>query len=291
MKLGLAVADYTWPGAPATMGETLREMAAAAEDAGFVAIAVMDHLWQIGVVGEPEQEMLEAYTTLGFLAACTSRIELLTLVTAAVYRAPAVLAKALTTVDVLSGGRAWLGIGVGSPINAAEADGLGLPFPAVGERFERLRETLEICRLMWSENEGPFHGKHYTLNRTLNAPQPVRRPRPPILIGGSGERTLRLLARYGDACNLFAGPELERKLAVLRRHCDELGRDYDEITKTVLYPLDPGADGRNVQRLLTNLEWFAALGIDTVFGHVPGAHELKPLELLGRHVIPAVADW
>lgn len=285
MKLGLAVADYTWPGA---LGDTLREVAAAAEDAGFASISVMDHVWQIPLVGEPEQEMLEAYTTLGFLAACTSRMELLTLVTAAVYREPALLAKALTTVDVLSGGRAWLGIGVGSPINAAEAAGLGLPFPAVPERFERLRETLEICQRMWGDGEEPYAGKHYTLGRTLNSPQPVRRP--PILIGGSGERTLRLVAKYGDACNLFAGPDLARKLDSLRRHCDDLGRDYDEITKTVLYPLDPGSDGRNVEQLLTNLRWFAGLGIDIVHGPVPDAHEIKPLELLGRHVIPAVAE-
>ena len=288
MKLGLAVADYTWPGA---MGDTLREVAAAAEDAGFGAIAVMDHLWQVPVVGEAEQEMLESYTTLGFLAACTSRIELLTLVTAAVYRAPALLAKALTTVDVLSGGRAWLGIGVGSPINAAEAAGLGMPFPELSERFERLRETLEICHQMWSDSEKPYAGKHYTLGRTLNSPQSIQRPRPPILIGGSGERTLRLVAKYGDACNLFVGPDLERKLDTLRRHCDELGRDYDEIAKTVLFPLDPGADGRNVERLLSDLRWFADLGIDTVYGPVPAAHEITPLELLGRHVIPAVAGY
>ena len=286
MRLGLAVADYTWPGA---MGDTLREIAAATEDAGFDAIAVMDHVWQIPVVGEPEQEMLEAYAALGFLAACTSRIELLTLVTAAVYRAPALLAKALTTVDVLSGGRAVLGIGVGSPINAAEAAGLGLPFPALNERFERLEETLEICHRMWSDSEEPFAGKHYTLGRTLNSPQPVRRP--PILVGGSGERTLRLVAKYGDACNLFVGPDLERKLATLRRICDELGRDYDEISKTVLYPLDPGADGRNIERLLSNLRWFAGLGIDTVYGPVPAAHEIKPIELLGRHVVPAVNEF
>ncbi|MFI9381894.1 LLM class F420-dependent oxidoreductase [Kutzneria sp. NPDC052558] len=284
MRIGLAVADYAWPGGTA---DTLREVAAAAEDGGFASIAVMDHLWQIPVVGRPEQEMLEAYATLGFLAACTSRIELLTLVTAAIYRAPALLAKALTTVDVLSGGRSWLGIGVGSPINAAEAAGLGLPFPELGERFERLAETLEICRRMWSENEEPFHGKHYTLGRTLNSPQPVRRP--PILIGGSGERTLRLVAEYGDACNLFVGPDLERKLNTLRRHCDQVGRDYDEIAKTVLYPLDPGAEGRNIPRLLADLTWLAGLGVDTVHGPVPAAHEITPLELLGRHVIPAVA--
>ena len=166
-----------------------------------------------------------------------------------------------------------------------------MPFPEVPERFERLEETLEICFQMWCASEEPFVGKHYTLGRTLNSPQPIRRPRPPILIGGSGERrTLPLVARYGDARNLFAGPDLERRLDALRKCCDEIGRDYDEITKTVLYPLDPGPAGENIRQLLVNLSWFADLGVDVVFGTVPDAHRITPLELLGQHVIPAVAE-
>jgi F420-dependent oxidoreductase-like protein len=275
MKLALTIADYTWSGNPQHLAPTLRAVAQAAEAAGFTQLAVMDHLWQIGVVGSAEQEMLEAYTTLGYLAGATTEVDLLTLVTSAVYREPGLLAKMVTTLDVLSGGRARLGIGTGAPLNQPEADGLGLPFPRLGERFERLEETLQICRQMWSGEDKPFHGKHYQLGRTLN--------------GGSGPRTLRLVAEYADACNLFPTPDLARRLDVLRAHCDAIGRDYDEIEKTVLYPLDPGKRGRNIDALLRQLQRFADLGIDLVYGPVPAANELTPLQLLGAHVIPAAA--
>ena len=173
--------------------------------------------------------------------------------TAAIYRQPGLLAKAVTTLDVLSQGRAWLGIG--AAWNEEESVGLGLPFPSTAERFERLEETLQICLQMWSDSEAPFTGKHYTLGRTLNSPQSVQRPHPPILIGGSGERkTLRMVAQYAQACNLFPGPELERKLDVLRGHCEELGRNYDDIEKTVMTTLDPGAHGQNVDAMLTELQ-------------------------------------
>src|SRR5262252_4096602 len=215
MELGLHLADFTWPDGPLGLRENLARVARAAEDAGFAKLSVMDHVWQIGVVGPPEHEMLEAYTALGYLAACTSRVELLAWVTAVVYREPGMLAKCVTTVDVLSGGRAWLGIG--AAWNEAEARGLGLPFPPTAERFERLEEALQICLQMWSQDDGPYDGTHYHLARTLNSPQPLSRPHPPILIGGGGERkTLRLVARYARACNLAAEPELEHKLDVLR---------------------------------------------------------------------------
>ncbi|MFD6307647.1 LLM class F420-dependent oxidoreductase, partial [Streptomyces sp. NPDC060223] len=240
MNLGIAIADFTQPGGPAGIAGHVGRLARSAEEYGFTRIAVMDHLFQIGIVGASEQEMLEAYTTLGYLAASTERAELLALVTSVGYREPGLLAKMVTTLDVLSEGRAALGIGVGAGFNTAEARGLGLPFPPVAERFERLEETLQICLQMWSEDDKPFDGRYYRLERTLNSPSTVRRPRPPILIGGSGERkTLRLVAEYADACNLFHGPDLPRKLDVLRRHCDHVGRDYAEIEKTVLLPLDP----------------------------------------------------
>jgi F420-dependent oxidoreductase-like protein len=290
MKLGLHVADFTWPGGPEKLGRDLAAIATAAEDAGFAKLSVMDHVWQIGVVGPPEHEMLEAYTTLGYLAACTSRIELVAWVTAVVYREPGMLAKCVTTLDVLSGGRAWLGIG--AAWNEAEARGLGLDFPPMAERFERLEEALRICQQMWSDDDGPFKGKHYQLERTLNAPQPLRRPHPPILIGGGGERkTLRLVAQYGQACNLFAGPDLERKLDVLRGHCEALGRDYDDIEKTVMMPLDPGPNGENADAMIERMAELATLGVSHVHGRVPDVSRITPLEVLGERVIPAVAGF
>jgi alkanesulfonate monooxygenase len=287
MNLGLAIADFRWAGGTEGIAETLRAVSVAAEDVGFTRIAVMDHLWQVGSPAVAEEEMLEAYTTLGFLAACTSRVELLTLVTAAVYREPGLLAKIATTLDVLSGGRAMLGIGTGAPFNVGEADGLGLPFPPLAERFERLEEALQICMQMWGGSQDPYVGRHYRLRRTLNSPQPVRRPRPPILIGGSGERkTLRLVAQYADACNLFDTPELPRKLRVLSGHCQAVGRDYDNIEKTVVSHMDPGDRGERAGPILRHLEELEALGIDHVIGTVRGCERLRPLEAMGRDVIP-----
>ena len=290
MKLGLHVPDFTYPDGPQNLGRNLARIASAADEAGFAKLSVMDHVWQIGVIGPPEHEMLEAYTTLGFLAANTSRIELLSWVTAVVYREPGLLAKLVTTLDVLSGGRAWLGIG--AAWNQEEARGLGLPFPPTAERFERLEEALQICLQMWSDSDGPYNGKHYHLERTLNSPQSLHRPHPPILIGGGGEKkTLRLVARYAQACNLFAGPELEHKLDVLRGHCEAVGRDYGEIEKTVMSPIDPGPNGENVDDLLGQLRGFAALGVDHVHSRVPDVHTITPLEILGERVIPVIAGF
>jgi alkanesulfonate monooxygenase len=250
----------------------------------------MDHVWQIGVIGPPELDMLEAYTALGFVAARTTRIELLAWVTAVVYREPGLLAKAVTTLDVLSGGRAWLGIG--AAWNEAESRGLGLPFPPTAERFERLEEALQICLQMWSDDDSPYSGKHYRLERTLNSPQALSRPHPPILIGGAGERkTLRLVAQYAQACNLFASPELPHKLDVLRRHCDALGRDYDEIQKTVMGPLDPGPNGERVDDLIAAMRGLGSLGITHYHGSVPDVASMSRLEVLGEKVIPAVAGF
>ena len=215
MKLGLHISNFSWPEGPSALGEDLKRVTLAAEVAGFDRVSVMDHVWQIGHIGPPEGEMLEAYTTLGYLAAITSRIRLLTLVTGVVYREPGLLAKIVTTLDVLSGGRAMLGIG--AAWNEDEARGLGLLFPPTAERFERLEEALQICLQMWSGNDSSYEGNHYQLARTLNSPQALQSPHPPILIGGSGEqKTLKLVARYAQACNLFPSPDLEHKLDVLR---------------------------------------------------------------------------
>src|SRR6516164_2444294 len=223
MELGLHIADFTWNGGPAVLGPTLARHARNAEAAGITRITVMDHFWQIRGVGPAEHEMLEAYTALGFLAAHTRTAKLHTLVTGVIYREPGLLAKQISTLDVLSGGRA--GLGIGAAWNAEESQGLGFAFPPTAERFERLEETIQICLQMWSGSEAPFDGKHYHLGRTLNSPQSLQRPRPRVMIGGGGEKkTLRLVARYADACNIAAGPEVGRKLDVLSQPSAAIAR-------------------------------------------------------------------
>ncbi|CCH80245.1 Luciferase-like monooxygenase [Nostocoides japonicum T1-X7] len=289
MRLGLHISDFTWDGGAAALRETLGDVAQRAERAAYDRISVMDHLWQISHLGPPEHEMLEAYTTLGFLAARTERVKLLTVVTAVVYREPGLLAKAATTLDVLSGGRAMLGIG--AAWNEEESRGLGLLFPPTAERFERLEEALQICQQMWSDDDAAYEGTHYHLARTLNSPQSLSRPHPPILIGGAGERkTLRLVAQYADACNIFDTPELPHKLDVLREHCERLGRDYDEIEKTAQLRFDLGPNGERVEQTIEHLHELAGLGIQVAHGALADVSRPGTLELMGEQVIPAVAD-
>lgn len=290
MKVGLHIPDFTWEGGPSRLGKKLGEIAKLAESAGFDRISVMDHVWQIAHIGKPENEMLESYTTLGFLAAITERIKLLTVVTAVVYRDPGLLAKAVTTLDVLSGGRAMLGIG--AAWFEDEAKGLGLLFPPLSERFERLEETLQICHQMWSEDDLPYDGKYYHLARTLNSPQALSKPHPPILIGGSGERkTLKLVARYADACNIFDTPELAHKLNVLREHCQNENRDYDSIEKTVQTRFDLGINGENVNKVIEHLQEMSELGIEVAHGTLLGVGTTGPIELMAEKVIPAAASF
>jgi F420-dependent oxidoreductase-like protein len=289
VKIGLQIPDFTRPEGPSTLGPALRDVARTADDAGFDFIAVMDHFFQIGVIGPPELPMLEAYTTLGYLAACTSRAKLVTLVTGVVYRHPGILAKIVTTLDVLSGGRAWLGIG--AAWNDEESRGLGIPFPPVAERFERLEETLQICLQMWRGDETPYLGQHYQLERPLNSPQALSQPHPPIMIGGSGEKkTLRFVARYAQACNLFPGPDLARKLDVLRAHCDAEGRDYDEIEKTCYFNFDTGKKGEKAAEMVDQLGNLAGMGFQAAIGSVANVWDVTPLEIIGSQVIPEVAD-
>jgi F420-dependent oxidoreductase-like protein len=286
VKLGLHISNFTWPEGVPRLGVTLADVATAADEAGFDRISVMDHFWQISVIGPPEQEMLEAYTTLGFLAAHTRTAKLLTLVTGVVYREPGLLAKAVTTLDVLSGGRAMLGIG--AAWNADESAGLGLPFPPTAERFERLEEALRICRQMFAGDETAFEGRHYRLGRPLNSPLPLSRPGPPILIGGMGEKkTLLLVAKYADACNLFAGPDLPRKLDVLRRHCDAVGRDYDEIEKTVMYHFDLGEKGERVGEIIDDLRKLKAAGLTVAHGGLRNLTDTAQFETFQREIVPA----
>jgi F420-dependent oxidoreductase-like protein len=299
MKIGLQIPNFTWPGGPATISRRLAQIARAADDAGFASVWVMDHFFQIGSrdrsmgLGPAEDEMLEGYSTLSYLAGLTRNVKLGTMVTGVVYRHPGLLVKTVSTLDVLSGGRAYLGIG--AAWNEREAKGLGVPFPPIAERFERLEETLQIARQMWSDNNGPYQGKYYQLAETLNSPQPLARPHPPILIGGSGEKkTLRLVARYADACNLFAmaGVDTVRgKLDVLKQHCDAVGRPYAEIEKTTLATarLMPGQ--QTPADIIAFCRALAAIGIQHAIFNMPNVDEIKPLETFGREIIPAVAGF
>jgi F420-dependent oxidoreductase-like protein len=291
MRIGLQLPSFNLAAGPAGTAARLVEIAQAAEAGGFASLWVMDHYFQIPLVGPAEDPMLEGYGALSFLAGVTRRVKLGTLVTGVTYRHPGLLIKTVSTLDVLSGGRAYLGIG------AAWFDrehlGLGVPYPSLGERFERLEEALEIAVQMWSDDTGPFEGRHYRLAETLNVPQPLSRPRPPILIGGGGERkTLRLVARYGDACNLFAMmglPEVQRKLDVLKRHCDDVGRPYDEIEKTSLglTQKEPGVvKPGEIVGLCRDL---AATGIEHAIFSLPSLDETATVEIFGREVIPEVA--
>jgi F420-dependent oxidoreductase-like protein len=291
LKLGIQLNSFDW-GEPQRFGATLAEIARTAEEAGFDRIGVSDHVWQHPMMGGPVANEPECYTVLSFLAANTERVGLTAMVSGVHFRHPAVLAKTVTTLDVLSGGRAWLGIGSGH--YEEETRGLGIPFPPQRERFEMLEEAVRICLRMWSGERGderPFEGKHFKLERPLNLPQSLTRPHPPIMIAGVGEKkTLRLVARYADACSLRPSPEIPRKLDVLRRHCEAEGRDYDSIEKTCAFAFDVGEDGEKVDELVGRLRWLSEMGVETVIGMVPRVHQISPLEAIGGEVIPAVAD-
>ncbi|SDG40521.1 LLM class F420-dependent oxidoreductase [Microbacterium pygmaeum] len=238
MDFGLHVADFTWRTGPTQLGPALAAHVRNAEAAGIQRITVMDHFWQLPGIGPESHEMLEAYATLGFIAAHTEKALLHTLVTGVIYREPALLAKQVTTLNVLSGGR--VGLGIGAAWNEQESAGLGFVFPPVAERFRQLEETIQICLQMWSESEEPYDGAIWQLGRTLNAPQSLTQPHPYLMIGGSGEKkTLRMVAQYADACNIGFSPESARKLEVLRGHCADVGRDYDDIEKTAMIGVNP----------------------------------------------------
>jgi F420-dependent oxidoreductase-like protein len=290
MKIGLQIPNFTWPGGAAQLAPRLREIAQTADEGGLASLWVMDHFFQIPPVGAAELDMLEGYGALSYLAAVTRRASLGTLVTGVTYRNPGVLVKSVSTLDVLSGGRAILGIG--AAWFEREHRGLGVPFPPLRERFERLEEALQIAHQMWSGNSGKYEGKHYQLAETLCVPQPLARPRPPILIGGMGEqKTLRLVAQYADACNLFthAGvAQVKHKLEVLRRHCDALGRDYARIEKTSLATLTLSDDAASLDAAIASCRALAAAGIQHAIFNLPNVHAVKPVELLARRLLPEV---
>lgn len=299
MRIGLQVVRFDWPGAPENIGATLTEIARTADAAGFASLWVMDHFFQIGFSGPPEDPMLEGYTTIAFMAAATQRIKVGTLVSGVMYRYPGILAKTITTLDVLTGGRAYLGIGAGW--FEQEARGLGVPFDSLTERYAQLEETLQLIQQMWRDDPAPFQGRYYQLAGPINHPQPLSRPHPPIMIGGSGEKkTLRLVAQYGDACNLFAGvgtdrlaeraADARRKFEILQAHCADVGRSYDQIERTALGTvlLAPGA--QSVDDIIAICRAFAEAGVQHLIFNMQNVHEIAPLEVFGREIIPAVAE-
>lgn len=287
MKLGLHLSSFTY-GVPADqLGATIGRIAREADDAGFDRLSVMDHYFQIPSVGAAEEEMFEAYGLLGFLAARTSRVNLGVLATGVTYRQPGFLAKQVTGLDVLSGGRAWLGIG--AAWYEREHLGLGFAFPPLAQRFEMLEEALQVVRQMWSGDNGPFEGRHYRLAETLCSPQPVQKPRPPILLAGSGEKkTLRLVARYADACNVRSTDTetTERLLAILDEHCEREGRDPAEIERTIVTRFDPGPSGERAGEEIERLARFAEVGVQAALGSLAGVHDPRVMEVMATRVIP-----
>jgi F420-dependent oxidoreductase-like protein len=300
VRVGLQVPNFTFPNGPTQLGSELAVIARNAEEAGFYSFWVMDHFFQIQMVGPSDNDMLEGYLALSFVAGVTKTIKLGTMVTGVTYRYPGILLKEVTTLDVLSGGRAYLGIG--AAWNEEEHQGLGVPFPPLKERFERLEETLQIAHQMWQDggkfaDAKPYQGKHYQLARTLNVPQVIQRPHPPILIGGTGEqKTLKFVAQYGDACNLFARlpkEDLQRKLEVLQKHCETLGRPYTDIEKTSLDQVTVSRDGRegtmSPQQAIDRFGELASMGFDTGIVSMRNVHEPDAFEVWDQEIVPAVA--
>jgi F420-dependent oxidoreductase-like protein len=296
MKFGLQIDSFTWPGGTPAIGPTLQRVVTAAEAAGFDSLWVMDHFFQIRGVGPATDPMLEGMTALGFMAAHTSKAALGLMVGGIHYRLPALWIKSTTTLDVLSGGRAWFGIG--AAWNEQESRGLGFPFPPLGVRFEMLEETLRMAQEMWTGErgtEGEFHGRHYDAVHLLNSPQSIQRPRVPIMIGGGGEqKTLRLVAQYGDACNVgWGNPEsIHHKLDVLRQRCDEVGRPFEEIEITTLADVDPATPGgkgrQSPAQIVDHFGALADVGVQHVLFSVPGVDDTAKLERLGTDVFPLV---
>jgi F420-dependent oxidoreductase-like protein len=288
LDVGIHMINFTLPGGPEGLHDHIADTAEAAEEAGCTLFTFMDHYFQMEAFSRSEDPMLEGYTALGFVAGRTERIQLGLLVTGVTYRHPGLLAKIVTTLDVLSKGRAMLGLG--AAWYEREHLGLGVPYPPIAERFERLEETLQICRQMWSDNDGPYEGRHYQLAETICVPQPVQRPRPKIMVGGGGEKkTLKLVARYADANNLFATspPEIQHKLEVLAEHCANEGRDPSEIRNTTLARI--GLDV-NVDEFVDGMAQYAKLGMQHVQIVPLGPDPAAVVKLVGTEIAPRLAE-
>ena len=289
MKIGLQIPSFTWPGGDAAIGPTLARIAETADAVGFDSLWVMDHFYQIRGVGRPEEPMLEGCSALAFMAAHSSKATLGLMVGGVHYRQAGLWAKAATTLDVLSGGRAYLGIG--AAWNEEESHGLGFPMPPLGVRFEMLEETLQIVHSMWQGDRGSeqaFDGKHYQATRLLNSPQAISKPHPRIIVGGGGEqKTLRLVAKYADACNIFGGPDqLTHKFAVLRERCSEVGRAFEEIERTNLARVD--LSRQTPAEIVDGFGTLADVGVQHVIFSLAGVYDVRNLESLGRDVLPLV---
>jgi F420-dependent oxidoreductase-like protein len=289
VKIGLQIPSFSWPGGDAAIGPTLAHITETADAVGFDSLWVMDHFFQIRGVGKPEEPMLEGWSALAFMAAHSKRATLGLMVGGVHYRQAGLWAKAATTLDVLSGGRAYLGIG--AAWNEEESHGLGFPMPQLGVRFEMLDETLQIVHAMWQGDRGsgePFEGKHYQAERLLNSPQVLSKPHPKIIIGGGGEqKTLRLVAKYADACNIFGGPaQLTHKFCVLRERCDQIGRPFDEIERTTLQTVDLSRE--SAAQVVERFEALAEVGVQHVIFSLVGADDVRKIETLGREVLPRV---
>jgi F420-dependent oxidoreductase-like protein len=317
MRVGLHIGKFDWVGSPGNIGEKLAEIAKAADENGFYSLWVMDHLFQLGaqygaVHGPVEAAMLEGYSTIAYMAALTRRIKVGLMVTCNSFREPGLLVKTASTIDVLSGGRTYFGIGAGW--FEREAKGLGFAFPPLKERFERLEETLQIAKKMWQGETTPYNGKHYHLAEPINNPQPLSKPHPPIMIGGEGEKkTLRLVAKYADASNFVIGTTLKEagvlykedteerrkmvhawilgKLAVLKRHCIEVGRPYSDIEKTLTTYIKLAPDAMSTTEVIELCDQLATAGIQHVIFNIPNADEIKPIKIVGQEIIPKVTDF
>lgn len=289
MDLGVHIASFNWPDSPQSISATLAEVAKATDEGGFTSLQVMDHFFQMDQYFPAEEPMLEGYSALGYLAALTNNVQLRLLVTGVTYRHPGLLAKIVSTIDVLSSGRGELGIG--AAWYEREHVGLGVPFPSTSERFERLEEALQICLQMWSNDTGPYEGKHYQLAETLSSPPTISRPHPPIMVGGSGEKkTLRLVAKYAQACNLFVNTaeEATHKLGVLRRHCENEGTDYDAIRKTMLYT-GMSLVGGDDDAFLAEMAELAGAGIEEAQVMPFGIEPVAFVERVANNVVARVA--
>ncbi len=292
MKVGLQIPRFTWPGGTAAIAGKLAEIAQAAEEAGFASVWVMDHFFQLQGLGEVDEPMLEGYGALSYLAAVTKRVKLGILVAGVIYRQPGFLVKQVNNLDVLSGGRAYFGVGAGW--FEREARGLGFPFPPLAERFEWLEEALQITHLMWSGEVKAYQGKHFQLDEPICSPQPLSSPHPPIMVGGMGEKkTLRMVAQYGDACNLFVRDNYDlvaHKLEVLQGHCRDLSRPYEEIERTTLGTVHLAPGKMTAGEVIAHCRRLADLGIQQAIFNMPNVHEITPLEQFGQEIIPAVAS-
>jgi len=293
VKIGLQIPRFAWSGGAAQIAQKLAVIAQTAEGAGFASLWVMDHLLQLDpILGSVDDPMLEGYSTLTFLAAHTRHVRLGTLVTAVTSRYPGFLIKQVTNLDVLSGGRAYFGVGAGW--YSREAAGLGFIFPPIKERFEWLEETLQIAHHMWSGNREPFEGKHFQLAEPICSPMPLSEPHPPILIGGSGEtKTLRFVALYANACNLFARAgedELKHKLGILQKHCADMGRPYDAIEKTALDSVHIAPGMQTAEEVISRCQELAEIGFQHIIFNMPNVQDIYPLEVFGDEIIPAIKD-